>query len=59
MESLVTEPDPDEDSTPPEEVTVHTQHYVEPVPTGAFSAVPWALLHPLEAWRIIAPISSD
>ncbi len=47
----------DENAPPPEDVTVDQPHYAEPVPAGAFAALPWALLHPLEAWRIFAPIT--
>jgi hypothetical protein len=47
----------DEDTSPPDSVTVKQERYVDPVPSGAFSALPWALLHPLEAWRIFTPIT--
>jgi hypothetical protein len=47
-----------DDGPPPEEVSVDSPRYVEPVPAGgAFVAIPWALLHPLQAWRIFTPIT--
>jgi hypothetical protein len=55
VRSFVTEPQ-DEGATP-DDVTVESPHYLEPVPNGAFSALPWALMHPLQAWRIFAPIT--
>jgi hypothetical protein len=48
-----------DDGAPPEEVTVKQEHYLDPIPAGAFGALPWALLHPLEAWRIFTPVTSD
>jgi hypothetical protein len=55
VQSFIAEPD--ENAPTPDDVTVDQPHYAEPVPTGAFAALPWALLHPLEAWRIFAPIT--
>jgi hypothetical protein len=57
MRSFVEEPTQEEDA-PPEDVTVTGPHYLEPVPNGAFGAVPWALMHPLQAWRIFTPITN-
>jgi len=57
MQSLVAEPD-DENAPPPDDVTVSGAHLVEPIPGGVM-AIPWALLHPLEAWRIFAPVTGD
>lgn len=48
-----------DDQTPTEEVTVKKPHYQQPVPVGQLRAIPWALLHPLQAWRIFAPIGVD
>jgi hypothetical protein len=55
VRSFVTEPE--DDGAPPQDVTVASPHYLEPVPNGPFVALPWALLHPLQAWRIFAPIT--
>ena len=55
VQSLVAEREDDE--SPPEDVTVQSEHYEDPVPSGAFRALPWALLHPAEAWRIFTPIT--
>ncbi|MGH8149147.1 MAG: hypothetical protein ACRETB_04090 [Steroidobacteraceae bacterium] len=50
---------PSDDDGPMQDVTVSTPSYVAPVPTGQVRALTWALLHPLEAWRIFAPITGD
>ncbi len=47
------------DSGPVEDVMVESPQYVAPVPVGQLRAIPWALMHPLEAWRIFAPISDQ
>jgi hypothetical protein len=39
------------------EVTVEGPRPQVPVPDGAFRAVPWALTHPSQAWRIFAPVT--
>jgi hypothetical protein len=39
------------------EVTVEGPRPQAPVPEGAFRAVPWALTHPSQAWRIFAPVT--
>jgi hypothetical protein len=39
------------------EVTVEGPRAQAPVPEGAFRAVPWALTHPAQAWRIFAPVT--
>ncbi len=56
VQSLTAE-QPDEDGNPPDDVTVNRERYLDPVPTGTFRALPWALLHPLDAWRIFTPIT--
>ncbi len=48
-----------DDDTPAEDVTVERPHYEAPIPVGPFRALPWALLHPLEAWKILMPITDD
>jgi hypothetical protein len=55
VQALVAERE--DDASPPEDVTVQSEHFADPVPPGAFRALPWALLHPLEAWRIFTPIT--
>jgi len=57
MRSFTTEPE--DDGAPPDAVTVASPRYRDPVPNGPFVAIPWALLHPLQAWRIFAPITDD
>jgi hypothetical protein len=50
---ILAQPDPDEEDV--EGVSVQGEHYVV-VPMGQFRAIPWALTHPTEAWRIFAPV---
>lgn len=50
---------PADDDGPLQDVTVSTPAYVTPVPTGQVRALTWALMHPLDAWRIFAPITGD
>lgn len=56
LEALTTETD---DDTPVEEVTVKKPVYRTPIPVGTFRALPWALMHPLQAWKILVPITDD
>jgi hypothetical protein len=49
---------PSDDDGPLQDVTVSTPAYVAPVPTGQVRALTWALMHPLDAWRIFAPITT-
>lgn len=48
---------PDEDET--EEVMVEQGRYQSPVPRGQIRALAWALMHPLEAWRIFTPVTDE
>jgi len=57
VRDFVTEPE--DDGTEPADVTVASPHYLDPIPNGAFGALPWALLHPLQAWRIFTPITDE
>lgn len=44
------------------EVTVKSARYVRPVPGGPgnqFVAIPWAILHPTQAWRIFTPVEQQ
>ncbi len=43
----------------PEDVMVESPQYQAPVPRGQIRALSWALLHPLEAWRIFAPVTDQ
>ena len=45
----------DEDSEDQDYVRVEQSHYRAPVP-GGLLAIPWALLHPTQAWRIFTPV---
>ncbi len=56
IQALTTDPD---DDTPTEDVMIKSPIYQSPVPVGQFVALPWALMHPLEAWKIFVPISND
>jgi len=57
VRDFVTEPE--DDGTQPTDVTVASPHYLDPIPNGAFGALPWAMLHPLQAWRIFTPITDE
>ena len=48
-----------DDDTPIEDVTIRQDAYEEPIPVGPFRALPWALLHPLQAWKILMPVPGD
>ncbi len=50
--------DQDDENGPPEDVMVEKAHIEQPIPGGLVS-IPWALLHPLQAWRIFAPVTDD
>lgn len=39
-----------------QDVTIREAPYQVPVPVGSFRALGWAIVHPLDAWRILAPI---
>ncbi|HEY1899640.1 MAG TPA: hypothetical protein VGG49_07595 [Steroidobacteraceae bacterium] len=39
-----------------QDVDVKGEKYVAPPPLGQFRAIPWAILHPTEAWRIFTPL---
>jgi hypothetical protein len=41
-----------------QEVSVKGEKYLMPVPTSQFQAIPWALLHPTQAWRVFTPIEA-
>ncbi|MGH8218182.1 MAG: hypothetical protein ACREUT_06400 [Steroidobacteraceae bacterium] len=43
----------------PEDVMVEEGRYEAPVPQGQIRALAWALLHPLEAWRIFTPVTDE
>jgi hypothetical protein len=47
------------DDSDMQDVTVRDVPYQIPVPIGTFRALGWALLHPLDAWRIITPVTSQ
>jgi hypothetical protein len=55
VQALIGEPDDPE----PEEVMVEQGRYQDPVPQGQIPALAWALLHPLQAWRIFAPVTDQ
>jgi hypothetical protein len=55
VQALIGEP---EDSAP-EDVMVEEERYQAPVPRGQIQALTWALVHPLEAWRIFTPVTDQ
>jgi hypothetical protein len=46
----------DRDEEPPPDVNVETDRYRAPVPVGFFRALPWAIMHPTQAWRVLTPV---
>lgn len=48
---------PEEDAS--DEVMVQQGRYQAPVPRGQLRALAWALMHPLEAWRIFTPVTDE
>jgi hypothetical protein len=39
-----------------QEVNVKGEKYLMPVPRSQFQAIPWALMHPTQAWRVFTPV---
>jgi hypothetical protein len=48
-------PDPEENELDPETVQVHGAVPAPYVP-GGFAAIYWGLTHPLQSWRVLAPV---
>ena len=46
------------DTEEAQEVNVKGEKYLMPVPTSQLWAVPWALMHPSQAWRVFMPIEA-
>lgn len=44
------------DADDAQEVNVKGEKYLMPVPRSQFQAIPWALMHPTQAWRIFTPL---
>lgn len=55
VQALIAEPEDSE----PEDVMVEQSRYQAPVPRGQVQALTWALMHPLEAWRIFTPVTDQ
>ena len=55
VRTLITAPE----DVGPEDVMVEQGRYEAPVPRGQIRALAWALVHPLEAWRIFAPVTDQ
>jgi hypothetical protein len=49
----------DTDDPGPEDVMVQESRYQAPVPRGQIQALTWALVHPLQAWRIFTPVTDE
>ena len=39
------------------DVNVESTHYGVAVPLGFFRALPWAFMHPTQAWRVLTPVT--
>lgn len=46
------------DADDAQEVSVKGEKYLMPVPASQLQAIPWALMHPADAWRVFTPIES-
>ncbi len=46
-----------ETNSEPDDVRVQSPRATPDVPHGMFRALPWAIMHPTQSWRILAPIS--
>jgi hypothetical protein len=46
------------DADDAQEVNVKGEKYLLPVPHSQFQAIPWALMHPTQAWRVFTPIEA-
>ena len=44
------------DADDAQEVNVKGEKYLMPVPRSQFQAIPWALMHPTQAWRVFTPV---
>lgn len=55
VQALTAQPSEEE----PEQVMVERGRYEAPVPRGQLRALAWALMHPLEAWRIFTPVTDQ
>jgi len=53
IQTLLAERDEDQIQS----VDVESDRASDPVPQGQLRAVPWALMHPLQAWKVFAPIT--
>ena len=40
----------------PVDIMVERAHYKVEPPVGFFRSIPWAVTHPLSAWRVLAPV---
>jgi hypothetical protein len=46
------------DADDTQEVSVKGEKYLMPVPTNQFQAIPWAVMHPTQAWRVFTPLEA-
>ena len=49
----------DDASADESEVEVDAGHYHAPVPNGFLHALPWAVMHPTQAWRVFTPVTEE
>jgi hypothetical protein len=53
IQILVAEHDEDQIQS----IDVESDRVSDPVPQGQLRALPWALMHPLQAWKVFTPIT--
>ena len=49
----------DDASADESEVEVDAGRYRAPVPNGFLHALPWAVMHPTQAWRVFTPVTEE
>jgi hypothetical protein len=46
----------DNDELPGDSIDIQGDRVTSDVPVGQLRAVPWAIMHPLQAWRVLTPV---
>jgi hypothetical protein len=41
----------------PADVRVQSPRAAPDVPRGMFRAIPWAIMHPTQSWRVLTPLT--
>ena len=57
LQLMLVEQEETNDDQEPADVRVQSPRATPDVPRGLFRALPWAVMHPTQSWRILAPIT--